>query len=102
MQVVLAVDADAAGAALAGELGRRLGRQKCKLTAWPADWPAHALYLGTDEAYKRMRAYAKVRIVFARWCRHIVSLALVWLIVDMQWLHVPYMRRRVERAPHAV
>ena len=60
LQIFLAVDRDAAGENLAKELSRRLGRQKCKLTEWPADWLGHWTYLGVEEAGKLHKEHQAV------------------------------------------
>lgn len=61
LQIYLAVDRDKAGETLAAELSRRLGRQKCKLTQWPANWIAHSVHLGAEEAMRRMQQFEDVR-----------------------------------------
>ena len=61
LQVFLATDADTAGANLAAELSRRLKRHRCKITAWPAGWQDHLLYLDMDVASQRLRDYEAVR-----------------------------------------
>ena len=61
MQIYLAVDQDAAGENLARELSRRLGRQRCKLTEWPADWHGHVDLIGIEEAERRAQQHAAVR-----------------------------------------
>lgn len=61
VQVILATDADTAGANLAAELSRRLKRHRCKITAWPSGWQDHLLYMDMDAVSQRLRDFEAVR-----------------------------------------
>lgn len=53
--IVLATDADAPGLALAEELARRLGRERCHRVAWPQKGPDRRLAAPTAEEIADIR-----------------------------------------------